>query len=170
MNLSQEYVVIECGADGCDQTFAVRERFYNWTKEGHGWFCPRGHPRIWKGQTTVQQLEAAQAREGALRDQLLAAEAEAERRRVQIIRDRHRFANGVCPCCNRSFTNVMRHMETQHPDYDPADLTLPRYRCSCGRDFDTMHGLRVHQGKSRSGEWTDPAKSNWRRHLTEVAY
>lgn len=33
-------------------------------------------------------------------------------------------ACGVCPCCNRSFTNVRRHMTSQHPDYtipEPAD-------------------------------------------------
>jgi len=28
-----------------------------------------------------------------------------------------RVANGVCPCCTRSFANLRRHMETTHPEY-----------------------------------------------------
>jgi hypothetical protein len=26
-----------------------------------------------------------------------------------------RIGRGVCPCCNRTFENLRRHMETQHP-------------------------------------------------------
>ena len=29
-----------------------------------------------------------------------------------------RIANGVCPCCNRTFVNVQRHMATQHKDFN----------------------------------------------------
>lgn len=28
-----------------------------------------------------------------------------------------RIAAGVCPCCRRSFTDLARHMSSQHPDY-----------------------------------------------------
>ena len=28
-----------------------------------------------------------------------------------------RIHKGVCPCCNRSFTNLKRHMETKHPEH-----------------------------------------------------
>jgi hypothetical protein len=31
--------------------------------------------------------------------------------------DAYRIGNGVCPCCNRSFTNLRRHMTTKHPEY-----------------------------------------------------
>src|ERR1044071_1302400 len=51
----------------------------------------------------TQKLRDAEARETALRDQLEAAAREAETVRAVLLRDRHRFANGVCPCCNRSF-------------------------------------------------------------------
>jgi hypothetical protein len=29
-------------------------------------------------------------------------------------------ANGVCPCCNRTFQNLARHMAGKHPDYEEA--------------------------------------------------
>tara|TARA_A100001201_G_scaffold143757_1_gene147268 strand:- start:18635 stop:19021 length:387 start_codon:yes stop_codon:yes gene_type:complete len=32
-------------------------------------------------------------------------------------RIKNRIANGVCPCCNRTFQNLARHMSSQHPDY-----------------------------------------------------
>lgn len=167
--IEREYVVCTCGADGCDQEFAMSRRFYDKTRRtGQTWYCPSGHPRAWTGETTEQKLVAAQARSQHLQDQLIAAEAEAEQTRARLIRDRHRFANGVCPCCNRSFTNVARHMTTQHPNYDPGDLTVPQtaYKCSCGRSFATPHGLKIHQGRNRSEDWTDPRTSDWRRHLT----
>ena len=30
---------------------------------------------------------------------------------------KNRIGNGVCPCCNRTFKNLARHMQGQHPDY-----------------------------------------------------
>lgn len=34
----------------------------------------------------------------------------------QLTKLRNRIANGVCPWCQRSFANVARHVEHQHPD------------------------------------------------------
>ena len=35
-------------------------------------------------------------------------------------RIKNRIANGVCPCCRRSFQNLHRHMLNKHPDYASA--------------------------------------------------
>lgn len=32
-------------------------------------------------------------------------------------RVRNRVAKGVCPCCNRFFVKLHRHMQSEHPDY-----------------------------------------------------
>jgi hypothetical protein len=32
-------------------------------------------------------------------------------------RIKNRIAAGVCPCCNRTFKNLARHMGNKHPDY-----------------------------------------------------
>lgn len=33
-----------------------------------------------------------------------------------------RAANGVCPCCNRTFKQLAAHMSSQHPKYaEPTD-------------------------------------------------
>lgn len=46
---------------------------------------------------------------------------EAERRvsaaRGQVTKIRNRVKNGVCLCCNRSFSDLHRHMASKHPDF-----------------------------------------------------
>lgn len=166
--LNHEYVTVRCGLEGCDQHFAMSRHFYDETqRDGRTWYCPSGHPRAWRGETTEQKLKAAEARNVHLADQLEATKAQAELARVQILRERQRFAKGVCPCCNRSFPALTRHMATQHPEYNVTDLKPPTYRCSCGSEFATFRGLRVHQGHSRSDDWLTTS-SRWRAHMTEV--
>jgi len=131
--------------------------------------CPNGHSQMYTGATDAQKLREAQARETALRDQLEASIRDGELTRQAPLRDRQRFANGVCPCCRRSFENVRRHMSSQHPEYPATDLLQPvRYQCSCGRKFDSWRGLRTHQGHVRGDDWAKPGKSSWYSHLTVV--
>jgi hypothetical protein len=134
-------------------------------------YCPNGHELYFQGKTDAQKLEEAKARETALRDQLSAAIRDGERTRQALLRDRQRFANGVCPCCNRSFENVRRHMTTQHPDYDVTKVKqvgAVRFRCSCGRSFESLRGLRTHQGHMRYDGWDQPGAGAWSAHLTKV--
>lgn len=134
-------------------------------------YCPNGHGQVYVGETAAKKLERAEAREVALKDQLAAAVRDAETLRVALLRDRQRFANGVCPCCNRSFGNVQRHMSTQHPDYDVTRIkatSTVRFRCTCGREFETLRGLRIHQGATRRDGWDKPSTPAWRSHLTAV--
>ena len=35
----------------------------------------------------------------------------------ELTKMKKRVGNGVCPCCNRQFVNLQRHMATQHPGY-----------------------------------------------------
>lgn len=170
---SIEFTVINCGHEngGCGMDFAMTEDFYLHTKEtGETWYCPKGHPRVWGGETTTRQLERSQAQKRHLEDQLSAAVADAERTRVELLRERQRFANGVCPCCNRSFENVRRHMKSQHPEYDVSRVEehQVKFACSCGRSFTTFRGLRSHQGHARPMNWSESGLGTYRAHLTKV--
>lgn len=40
---------------------------------------------------------------------------------AQLTKTRKRIANGVCPCCHRTFQNLARHMAGQHPAYEESD-------------------------------------------------
>ena len=68
----------------------------------------------------LQQLQASNDRlAGKARDAL--AEAEHFRRsrdgvKGVVAKLKKRVGRGVCPCCNRHFSNLQRHMESKHPD------------------------------------------------------
>jgi hypothetical protein len=162
--------------NGCGLPYGLPEGFIEQRREDHkSWTCPNGCVRHFApGKSDKQKLADAEHRELALKDQLAAAIRDAETTRAALLRDRARFAAGVCPCCNRSFENVRRHMQAKHPDYDVAriDKHAPIFKCSCGRQFESYRGLRAHQGHQRSTSgtyaWDAPDQSRYYAHLTEV--
>ena len=169
------FVVETCCHKGCGVTFALNRDHYNrlQAEKGSSFYCPNGHGQHYTGKSDEQKLREAAARETALRDQLSAAIREGEVTKAALLRDRARFAAGICPCCTRSFDNVRRHMSSQHPDYDVKKIAVPVavFGCSCGRKFSTLRGLRVHQGHSRANSpyaWDNPKTSKWYSHLTDV--
>jgi hypothetical protein len=160
--------------NGCGIPYGLPAGFIEQRRQDNEtWTCPNGCKRHFAaGESDAEKLRRAEAREVALKDQLSAAIRDAEQVRVALLRDRQRFVNGVCPCCNRSFDNVRRHMTTKHPDYDvtrvaqPSTVTFP---CSCGSSFTTLRGLRAHQGHMRRDGWDKPGASRWSSHLTKVS-
>jgi hypothetical protein len=91
-------------------------------------FCPNGHGQSYQGKTEEQKLrerleraeqdrDRAEAGRRAATDQAAAAERSARAYRGHLTRLRNRIANGVCPCCNRSFANVRAHIAGQHPEW-----------------------------------------------------
>lgn len=104
----------------CGVLFAMTLEFYQAKyrkKEEATFYCPNGHPQCYVGKSDEQKAkEAEEARRQAQatlqaeRDQRLAAERE-------LARIEKRTKAGVCPCCNRSFVQLTRHMKTQHPNF-----------------------------------------------------
>lgn len=123
----ERHVIRQCGT--CAVWHTVPEIIYNsYRAEGGFWHCPNGHQRGFrKGEDEIKQEEIRRERdrlkqdaarlEGELAMQRNRAD-EAEKRVVQI---RRRAAAGVCPCCNRTFLNVQRHMKTKHPNVVPLE-------------------------------------------------
>ena len=129
---SSHSVTIKCC--NCGLPFAVPE---DWNSERlrdrKNFYCPNGHQQHYIGKTEEQklreQLEAQKAQTAREREQRVAAEkaARTARKGAAIIRGkakamRERVGNGVCPCCRRTFQNLLRHMHTQHPGFKGADL------------------------------------------------
>ncbi len=85
----------------CDIAFSVPA---NWNRERmddhESFFCPNGHKQSYQGQSEAEKL----------RDELLA-------RTEELTSLKNRIANGVCPCCNRTFVNLGRHIGTKHPQF-----------------------------------------------------
>lgn len=122
-----ELVTIICGK--CGILFAMPEKFEESRRNDHATFyCPSGHSRYFPGKSEEEKLKRQLQQERARADR---AEEDAEHQRkygnVAMRRLRaqkgvttklkKRVANGVCPCCNRTFVNLGRHMSSKHPSY-----------------------------------------------------
>lgn len=107
----------------CGVLFAIPESFhkaarkYNATSHpGNYWSicCPFGHQWHYTGRDETQELRD-QLR--ATRDLLAVEESAHAATRGHVVRQAKRAAAGVCPCCNRTFQQLARHMKAKHPSY-----------------------------------------------------
>lgn len=85
-------------------------------------YCPLGHQQHWPaGKTQEQKLQEQinreRSRAASLSAQLDQEKASHSSTKGQLTKAKKRAANGVCPCCNRSFVNVARHVAGQHPEF-----------------------------------------------------
>lgn len=114
---------LECA--NCAVVFAVPVRFIAQRREDHqNFYCPSGHVNYYPYETEAEKLRKQ------LSDQVRAATAMAERAKraeqkqaeleKQILATKKRHAAALCPCCNRSFVQLRRHLQTKHPEYSPA--------------------------------------------------
>lgn len=120
-----ELVEIQCGS--CGVWHAIPTAMHaNCLEEGGFWHCPNGHSRGYKEgrrereairrerdqlKQRIAQIEDDARRE---RDRLLGEKAKAEKEAAKL---RKRAKGGACPCCNRTFQNMSRHMKMQHPEF-----------------------------------------------------
>lgn len=106
----------------CGILYAMPEQFDKrcLNEQDKTWYCPNGHATIYK-TSDVTKLERQLAQEVTGHDQTRASLRETKKNLIakkgQITKLKNRVGNGVCPCCNRSFTNLKRHIDTKHPDY-----------------------------------------------------
>ncbi len=116
---TQRFEEQECW--GCGVLFAITSNtVYFKKRDSATLFCPNGC-----------KLSLGESEESKLRKQLADKERqlEAERQRAatnfaarekaekKLKKIERRTSGGVCPCCNRTFSVLTRHMATKHPDF-----------------------------------------------------
>jgi len=112
--------VTQCGT--CGVWFTVPEIVYeNHRREGGYHACPMGHMRGWQTGEEKREREAMRLDRDRLKQDAARLEEElaTERRRADVAEERvsrvkRRAAAGICLCCNRTFANIQRHMQTKH--------------------------------------------------------
>lgn len=109
-----------CGE--CGVAFALTQAFEDARRrDGKNFYCPNGHSRVYR-ETELDRVKKTLERERQMREAADSRAAKAERDATTISKAhrkmRTRVMNGVCPCCNRSFENLRRHMHDQHPEFD----------------------------------------------------
>lgn len=92
-------------------------------------YCAYGHKQFYiEGESEADKLRRERDRLtqrlaqkddeiGRQREMREAAERRASAARGQVTKIRNRVGHGVCPCCNRTFENLARHMAHQHPTF-----------------------------------------------------
>jgi hypothetical protein len=116
------YTQIEIDCCNCGITFTMPDWFYERAQNDSAimFYCPQGHSQHYaKSRVTKLQerLERAEARERHAKDQLEASERSKAAIKGQVTKLKKRAKAGVCPCCNRSFVQLQKHIAGQHPDF-----------------------------------------------------
>lgn len=116
---------MECGE--CGSVFAMSEDFYERCKEkGLTFYCPRGHARVFTKSENSKLREEINNLENRLinaQNYITEKNHRIEQLRYSIRAEKaaktkilNRVKNGVCPCCNRSFSNLQNHFKIKHPE------------------------------------------------------
>jgi hypothetical protein len=114
-----DFVLEECC--NCGTPFMIPKRLQKQLINNQNTFyCPSGHPQSYCGKTEAQKLkekldllqQESQQNEQKWMDKYLDEVSVKQKLEKQL----KRVHNGVCPCCNRSFQNLKRHIDTMHPE------------------------------------------------------
>jgi hypothetical protein len=111
---------IECAS--CGMLFGISQTYLRKRLEDHkGFYCPNGHANYFPQETEAErlrgQLEFARTRARGEERRREVAERSLAATKGVVTKLKKRVANGVCPCCNRHFADLQRHMDGQHPDF-----------------------------------------------------
>ena len=131
--MAEDLTRVQCGT--CGVHHAIPSVMYNTAfREGGYWHCPNGHRRGWdKSQSDreapqreinrLKQREAMHEDEKRrLREERESAQRSASAYKGAATRMKNRAKAGVCPCCNRHFVNLERHMKSQHGEDDLSNV------------------------------------------------
>lgn len=114
--------VIDCAS--CGVAFGVPDRVITARREdGQAFYCPNGHENVYRttnAQRIAKERDSLRAQLTAEQDQRQAAERSNAALRGEITKQKKRASAGVCPCCQRSFQQLRRHMAAKHPDHATA--------------------------------------------------
>jgi hypothetical protein len=115
-----ETTSIECCR--CGLIFWVSTTHYKKLRRNHkSFYCPAGHRQYFSGESDNEalkrQLKAANQREETYRYDLRYERGRVRAQKAAKTKIKNRIAKGVCPCCNRTFENLAKHMTSKHPKY-----------------------------------------------------
>jgi hypothetical protein len=120
-----EIEMAACCCSECGVPYTIPSKLQQSLRQSHNTFyCPNGHRQYYPGKTalekakeTIKEQEERMAGEVAKRLQTEKLLEQERKNNAASKKKLDRVAKGVCPCCNRSFVNLQRHMATQHPDH-----------------------------------------------------
>lgn len=112
------FVLEECC--NCGIPFFLTASFYKECQNNpdRWFFCPNGHTQHYtksKSQIKIDELEKSLEFAKKDRQDVENALMETISEKNKLSRQLKRVHRGVCPCCNRTFENLQKHMASKHP-------------------------------------------------------
>lgn len=116
----------------CATEFSMSQNLYNQRmKDGRKFWCPNGHDQVFT-ETELDRLRRERDRlkqeNARLEQEASTATKQASAARKKVVSLQKRAAAGVCPCCNRTVSQLARHMQTRHPEFNPKVVELHQKR------------------------------------------
>jgi len=128
VNLGIEFEVLNLG---CGHLMALPRTTTAQLRRSHDiFFCPIcADERHFPGKSDIErerdktaraerQLKYREEERDSARDAAKSADHRARGYKGHLTRQRKRSVAGVCPCCNRTFQQLARHMKSKHPKYE----------------------------------------------------
>lgn len=113
-----EFTLEECIT--CFTPFMMPTRLQKQLRENHKvFYCPHGHNMYYSGPSEIEKLKKeleAQKQKSVQREEELTNRLLDTMNEKKIQKQLKRVHKGVCPCCNRSFVNLQKHMKSKHPE------------------------------------------------------
>jgi hypothetical protein len=127
---------VECKCCRCGTDFYLPPNLHSAARasEKISFYCPYGHEQHYPaGETETDKIRRERdllAQRIAQRDdtiKFLRETGETAKRSLAaqkgvVTKIKKRVGSGVCPCCTRSFGNLRRHMQTEHPEFKAEEV------------------------------------------------
>lgn len=122
-SLKFEVVLRDHSCGKCGGVYAINEAYWDkCAEDGSGWSCPYCQTSWSYGGNSEnarlkRELEAERQRKQNALNDANALRLERDKATRALSRHKTRAKNGTCPCCNRTFSQLARHMANKHPEY-----------------------------------------------------
>ena len=112
----------EINCADCSVSFCMPNEMATRRRASHkAFYCPNGHGNYYAGKSEEEKLKENLAKETARLQVALSREnserARADKLDKKLASHKKRAANGVCPCCARTFKQLAAHVKIKHPEY-----------------------------------------------------
>jgi hypothetical protein len=109
----------------CGVPYGLTDGYEERRRHDHKTFyCPNGHTLSYdrenREEKLKRQLEQTSSQLARTQSSLETSRRSKAAIKGQLTKTKRRVANGVCPCCNRTFADLAAHMHGQHPEYGEA--------------------------------------------------
>ncbi|URL59586.1 hypothetical protein IM816_05680 [Luteibacter flocculans] len=127
---SETFEVIHCAS--CSVSFCMSAAYIAARRSDRkSFYCPNGHSQWFPGETDKDRaqklagqldqertrLQQERERSEAYANQLAISQRTRKAVSTRLRKVKARVGHGVCPCCNRTFEQLAKHMATKHPSF-----------------------------------------------------